>query len=89
MDAYNQNHIRLDMAMGNLPAFPVIAADDVDIAWQLMMMGLPESEAEIVPTSTPLPPPTFTPTVVLEPSATFTPTPAPVLENTPTPTAIP
>ncbi|MBK7320277.1 helix-hairpin-helix domain-containing protein [Candidatus Villigracilis affinis] len=89
VDAFNQILMRLDLALGNLPAFPVIAADDVDIAWQLMMMGLPESEAEIVPTSTPLPPPTFTPTTVLEPSATFTPTPAPVLEITPTPTAIP
>ncbi|HNO86560.1 MAG TPA: hypothetical protein PKM54_18125, partial [Anaerolineales bacterium] len=67
---------------------PVIAVDDVDIAWQLMMMGLPESEAEIVPTATPLPP-TLTPTIVIEPSATVTLTPAPVLEITSTPTAIP
>lgn len=88
VDAFNQILMRLDLALGNLPAFPVIAVDDVDIAWQLMMMGLPESEAEIVPTATPLPP-TLTPTVVIEPSATVTLTPAPVLEITPTPTAIP
>ncbi|GAB4542576.1 MAG: hypothetical protein Fur002_13070 [Anaerolineales bacterium] len=33
---------RLDLALENLPALPVIAADDVDIAWELMMQGLPE-----------------------------------------------
>jgi hypothetical protein len=44
---------RLDLALGNLPAFPVIAADDVDIAWELMIMGLPESAADAAPTSTP------------------------------------
>ncbi len=28
---------RLDLALGNLPAFPVVAADDVDTAWQLLV----------------------------------------------------
>jgi cell division protein FtsB len=55
---------RLDLALGNLPAFPVIAAADVDIAWDLMMRGLPESAAEVMPT------PTFTPTVEVTPTAT-------------------
>ncbi len=67
---------RLDLALGNLPAFPVIAADDVDIAWQLMMMGLPESAADVVPTSTLAPP-------------TFTSTPTPFVEATPTVTVTP
>ncbi len=60
---------RLDFALGNLPTFPVIAADDVDIAWQLMMMGLPESAADVIPT------PTFTstPTPLLEVTPTSTP----------------
>jgi prefoldin subunit 5 len=81
IDALNQIITRLDFALGNLPAFPVIAVDDVDIAWQLLMMGLPESEADIVATFTPLPP---TPDSV----STFTPTPA-VLPSAITPTATP
>lgn len=46
---------RLDLALENLPAFPVIAAGDVDIAWQLMISGLPENAAEVLSTSTPAP----------------------------------
>jgi hypothetical protein len=75
-DALNQIIIRLDLALGNMPVFPVIAVDDVDIAWQLMMMGLPESEADVIATFTPKPAPTFT----------VTPTPEPILEVTPTAT---
>jgi hypothetical protein len=33
---------RLDLALGNLPDFPVIAADDLNIAWQLLVNGLPD-----------------------------------------------
>jgi hypothetical protein len=73
VNSINQIILRLDFALSNLPAFPVIAVDDVDIAWQLLMMGLPESEAAVVPTFT------FTPT----------PTPAPIFTFTPTPEAIP
>lgn len=36
---------RLDLALGNLPDFPVIAADDLDIAWNLLVLGLPETAA--------------------------------------------
>ncbi|HQF69507.1 MAG TPA: hypothetical protein PL171_07490, partial [Anaerolineaceae bacterium] len=32
---------RLDMALGNLPAYPVIAVFDVDTAWQMLVDGLP------------------------------------------------
>ena len=80
VDTLNQIVMRLDLALGNLPAFPVIAADDVDIVWQLMMIGLPESEADVIATFTPTPEttPTFT--------STPTPTPEPVLEATPTTT---
>jgi cell division protein FtsB len=63
---------RLDLALGNLPAFPVIAAGDVDIAWQLMMLGLPESAADVPPTATPVPP-TVTPAPTLEITPTATP----------------
>ncbi len=38
---------RLDMALGNLPAFPVIAAGDLEIAWQILVSG------EAAPTATP------------------------------------
>lgn len=82
VDALNQIIMRLDLALGNLPAFPVIAVDDVDIAWQLLITGLPESEADVIPTFTPPAAPT------VDPASTFTPT----LEATPaaiTPTATP
>ena len=50
---------RLDLALGNLPAFPVVAVDDVDIAWQLLVIGLPDFSAEAAPlesdTGTPIP----------------------------------
>ncbi len=79
VDALNQIIMRLDFALSNLPAFPVIAVDDVDIAWQLLMMGLPESEADVMATltATPTPPPfpTFTPTPEASLEATATPTP--------------
>ena len=80
VDALNQIIMRLDLALSNLPAFPVIAVDDVDIAWQLLMRGLPESAADIVATFTPLPPPaTPTPdsvsTITITPEALPTSTP--------------
>lgn len=79
---------RLDLALGNLPAFPIIAVDDVDIAWQLLMMGLPESEADIVATLTPVQLPTLTATVevtaTLEAFSIFTQTPAPPPTISPT-----
>ena len=43
---------RLDRALENLPEFPVIAVDDVDIAWQLLVNDLPDLPAS---TSTPEP----------------------------------
>ncbi|MBI5945245.1 MAG: helix-hairpin-helix domain-containing protein [Chloroflexi bacterium] len=77
VDSLNQIIMRLDFALGNLPAFPVIAVDDVDIAWQLLMMGLPQSAADVTPTFTPTPPPfpTFTPTPEATLEATATPSP--------------
>ena len=79
VDALNQIIGRLDLALGNLPAFPIIAVDDVDIAWQLLMMGLPESEADIVATLTPVRLPTLTSTAeataTLEAFSIFTQTP--------------
>jgi chromosome segregation ATPase len=34
---------RLDMTLANLPDFPVAASDDLDIAWQILLAGLPEA----------------------------------------------
>jgi TolA-binding protein len=58
---------RLDLALGNLPAFPVIAADDLNIAWQLLVNGLPDlprstALSESV-TETPIPIEEITPTI--------------------------
>jgi hypothetical protein len=63
---------RLDLALGNLPAFPVVAAGDLEIAWQILISG----EAVVLP-------PAPTPTLVIP----FTPTqvPSPTLEIVPTP----
>lgn len=70
---------RLDLALGNLPGYPVIAADDLEIAWQVLIDGLPASaEALATPlrvfptpaptaTETPLPPPSATPTAIETP----------------------
>jgi hypothetical protein len=89
--------VRLDMALGNLPDFPVIAVDDVDIAWNLLIAGLPESAeaAAATPTMTlPLETPAATPTQTLPPgTATTTPTltltPEASLTPGPTPTPTP
>lgn len=45
---------RLDMTLENLPNFPVAASDDLDIAWQILLAGLPE-ETPTVTTPTPSP----------------------------------
>ena len=48
---------RLDLALGNLPAFPVVAAGDLEIAWQILMTGVPENTPTPtqIPTATPTP----------------------------------
>jgi TolA-binding protein len=60
---------RLDLALGNLPAFPVVAVDDVDIAWQLLVNGLPEQPL-LALTPEPV---TETPTPIMEFTPTLTP----------------
>ncbi|MEO5887596.1 MAG: helix-hairpin-helix domain-containing protein [Anaerolineales bacterium] len=88
VDALDQIIGRLDLALSNLPAFPIIAVDDVDIAWQLLMIGLPESEADIVATLTPQRLPTLTSTAemtaTLEAFSVFTQTPGPPPTISPT-----
>jgi len=65
--------VRLDLAQFNLPESPVLAAEDLEVAWQLLQRGFPG-----IP-----PPPTST--AQAAPEATYTPSaPAPM-----TPTATP
>ncbi|MDO8754867.1 MAG: hypothetical protein Q7J80_13300, partial [Anaerolineales bacterium] len=68
-DGLNQVIARLDLALGNLPAFPVIAVGDVDIALQLLMDSLPTGAAEVAAAPTV----TSTPEPVLEVTPTATP----------------
>ena len=94
---------RLELALGNLPNSPVLASDDLEIAWQLLQTGLPE-EAGLTPTPTPTgsltpaaqlaqpggpatPTPTLTSPASKTPASTQTPSPAPT--ETPNPTATP
>ena len=65
---------RLDLAIKNLPDFPVAANDDLDIAWQVLMDGYP-----VPATATPTPIPTTLPGETATPST----------ESTATPTAVP
>ncbi len=61
---------RLDMAIEKLPAYPVVAANDVDTAWRYLVDGLPNVPQQAV---TPVVlPPTDTPaaTVTVEATAT-------------------
>ncbi len=39
---------RLKLSLGNLPDAPVLAADDLEIAWQLLVRGLPSQTPEAV-----------------------------------------
>jgi hypothetical protein len=57
---------RLDMALGNLPAFPVVAAGDLEIAWQILVSGEVPATATPEPTATP----TIVPTLEATPTAT-------------------
>ena len=68
---------RLDLTLANLPTFPVAASDDLDIAWQILLGGLPQPPA-IPVTATPV---SETPA----PEVTATPTPSATVEPTATP----
>jgi len=62
-EARGQAIARLDLALGNLPAFPVVATGDLEIAWQILMSG------EVPATATPATP-TTEPTLEVTPTAT-------------------
>lgn len=66
---------RLDLTLGNLPDFPVVASGDLEIAWQILISGnAPAATA------------TFTPTPAPSETATAT---APTVEQTATSTPFP
>lgn len=62
---------RLDLALGDLPAFPVVASGDLEIAWQILMTGETIATATPEPTSTSVPAPA--PTVETTVTITVTP----------------
>ena len=74
---------RLDTTLENLPNFPVAASDDLDIAWQILLAGLPEGTPTV---TTPTPSPAGT--ISQTPSAadmTITPTARATIQPTVTP----
>ena len=72
--------LRLELALSNLPDFPVAASDDLDIAWQILLGRLPPAQT-LIASATPTPQATPTPS----PEATVSVTP----QMTPSPTATP
>jgi chaperonin cofactor prefoldin len=79
---------RLDKASSNLPNRPVLASDDLEIAWRLLLIGLPDQSqtatAEVSGTpgsssglTTPSPEGTVTGTPGITATPTSTPTPTP------------
>jgi len=79
--AYQQDALeaivrRLDLGLANLPNAPRLAADDFEIAWQLLRQGLPmESTAEM--SLSPLATPTLAAMETLTATLPVTPTPRP------------
>ena len=73
--------LRLDLTLSNLPNFPVAASDDLDIAWQILLSGLPKATPTVIET------PTLVVTLSSTPAATdvtITPTPpAPLTPSAP------
>jgi hypothetical protein len=72
---------RLEMALNNLPAYPVVASNDLQIAWQYLADGGNAVENITIPVFTATP----TPTVEVTTQSTPLPTPTgPVITLTPT-----
>lgn len=68
---------RLDSALSYLPDQPVFAADDLEIAWQMVLQGLPQAGSTAQGTSL---------AGISTPMITSTPTPGKSLSSTPTAT---
>jgi len=65
--AINEALFRLDLVLKNLPDFPVAASADLDIAWGVLLEGLPAPIATDTPTPTPM--------IIPDITETATPTP--------------
>ncbi len=77
---------RLDLSLSNLPDFPVAASDDLDIAWQILLSGLPQATPTITVSGTPSPAGTLSVTPSPSVTLTLTPTPTPKVTVSPSPT---
>jgi archaellum component FlaC len=62
---------RLDLSLTNLPDAPRLAADDLEIAWQMLVRGLPATPGA-APLTSPLPVLPLTSTLPLSPTDTVT-----------------
>jgi hypothetical protein len=67
---------RLDLGLANLPDAPRLAADDFEIAWQLLRQGL-SAQSTAMPLLSPLAAPEITSTVTLTATVPVTPTVTP------------
>ncbi len=67
---------RLDLGLANLPKAPRLAADDFEIAWQLLKQGLP-AQSTAMPLLSPLTAPPITSTATLTATTPATPTVTP------------
>ena len=47
VDDLNEVIRRLDLVLNALPNFPVAAKDDLDVAWQVLFLGLPQAQIEL------------------------------------------
>jgi hypothetical protein len=74
--------LRLDMTLANLPDFPVAASDDLDIAWQILLSGLPEATPTGTVAVTEILPASPTPSAG---AVTITPSPSKAVQSTTTP----
>jgi hypothetical protein len=81
--ALAQTISRLDLALNNLPDFPVVAAGDLEIAWQILMTGTPANTTNATSSPAPFSSLTFTPTPGV--TSSFTPTPFELPTATSTP----
>ena len=72
-------NFRLDLVLKNLPDFPVAASDDLDLAWQVLVEGIPQQT----------PAPTESGTAKPTPIESATPTPTPHTTAIPTLTGTP
>lgn len=79
---------RLDLGLANLPDAPRLASDDFEIAWQMLVRGLPATPGA-TPFTSPLPVLPLTSTLPLSPTDTLTATAEITATETVTPTVTP